>query len=59
MADSKDARECRNCEHLVFSDCYGECLYSYITGPVTPWDTCEHFERRRPYNKHFDLHTEH
>ena len=36
---------CKNCKHLMFSDCYGECRKAY-KGIVNPDDTCEHFERR-------------
>lgn len=36
---------CKNCKHLMFSDCYGECGKAY-KGIVNPDDTCEHFERR-------------
>lgn len=36
---------CKNCKHLMFSDCYGECSKAY-KGIVNPKDSCEHFERR-------------
>ncbi len=55
---SENDKVCKNCEHLMFSDCYGECIRGYL-GIVQPWDSCEHFERRHPYNKHRDIHTEH
>lgn len=38
---------CKNCKHLVFSDCYGECGAGYKDGIVRPYDSCEHFEPRR------------
>lgn len=60
MQDKTDVNAyCWNCEYLMFSDCYGECVKCHLPGVVQPWDSCEHFERRRPENKHSDLHTEH
>lgn len=38
---------CKNCKHLMFSDCYGECSMGYIDGIVKPYDSCKHFEKRR------------
>lgn len=38
---------CKNCKHLSFSDCYGECSKGYKEGVVHPYDSCEHFEKRR------------
>ena len=37
---------CKNCKHLQFSDCYGECSKGYISGIVHPYDSCKHFEKR-------------
>lgn len=37
---------CKDCEHLMFSDCYGECSKAY-KGIVHPDDTCEHGVRRK------------
>jgi hypothetical protein len=36
---------CADCNHLVFSDCYGECGAGH-RGIVRPDDTCPHGERR-------------
>jgi DNA-directed RNA polymerase subunit RPC12/RpoP len=36
---------CKDCEHLIFSDCYGECAKGY-KGIVQPNDTCEHARRK-------------
>lgn len=33
---------CVNCEHLMFSDCYGECGIGK-KGIVMPNDTCDSF----------------
>ena len=38
---------CKGCEHLMFSDCYGECAKGY-KGIVQPNDTCEHARRKPP-----------
>lgn len=38
---------CKDCENLMFSDCYGECAKAY-KGIVRPDDTCEHGVRRTP-----------
>ena len=32
---------CKDCQYLMFSDCYGECGKGY-KGIVNPNDTCEH-----------------
>lgn len=34
---------CKDCKHLVFSDCYGECSAGH-KGVVQPWDYCKHAE---------------
>lgn len=36
---------CKNCKHLTFSDCYGECGLG-VRGIVRPFDSCKCFERR-------------
>ena len=38
---------CKDCEHLMFSDCYGECANGH-KGIVNPNDTCEHAKRKPP-----------
>ena len=38
---------CKECEHLMFSDCYGECSKGY-KGIVKPYDTCGHGVRKKP-----------
>ena len=40
---------CKDCEHLMFSDCYGECSTGY-RGIVSPTDTCEHGIKRETNN---------
>ncbi len=36
---------CKDCKHLMFSDCYGECKRGYM-GIVKPYDFCSCGERR-------------
>lgn len=36
---------CKDCQHLMFSDCYGECTKCHL-GIVRPDDSCEFGERR-------------
>ena len=36
---------CKDCEHLMFSDCYGECSKAH-KGIVNPDDTCDYGIRR-------------
>ena len=36
---------CKDCKHLMFSDCYGECKRGYM-GIVKPLDFCSYGERR-------------
>ena len=36
---------CKDCKHLMFSDCYGECSRGYM-GIVSPDDYCSYGERR-------------
>lgn len=37
--------KCKDCEYLMFSDCYGECSKAY-KGIVSPNDSCEYGKRR-------------
>ena len=32
--------ECRQCQYLMFSDCYGECSKGNISGAVKPHFSC-------------------
>ena len=32
--------ECRQCQYLMFSDCYGECSKGNISGVVQPHFSC-------------------
>ena len=36
---------CKECKHLMFSDCYGECGKGHM-GIVRPYDFCSYGERR-------------
>ena len=36
---------CKECKHLMFSDCYGECGQGHM-GIVSPDDFCSHGERK-------------
>lgn len=36
---------CKDCQHIMFSDCYGECTKCHL-GIVRPDDSCEFGERR-------------
>ena len=36
---------CKDCKHLMFSDCYGECGKGHM-GIVSPDDFCSYGERR-------------
>lgn len=36
---------CKDCKHLTFSDCYGECGVSRM-GIVNPYDFCSYGERK-------------
>lgn len=44
-ADLVEVVRCKDCKHLMFSDCYGECSKAYL-GIVSPWDFCSHGERK-------------
>lgn len=45
-ADVVEVVRCKDCKHLMFSDCYGECSRAYL-GIVSPNDYCSHGERRK------------
>lgn len=38
--DFNNKIECRQCRHLMFSDCYGECSKGNISGAVQPHFSC-------------------
>lgn len=42
---AKFAMWVKDCQHLMFSDCYGECTKCHL-GIVRPDDSCEFGERR-------------
>jgi hypothetical protein len=44
-ADVAEVVRCKDCKHLMFSDCYGECSKAYL-GIVAPWDFCSYGERK-------------
>ncbi len=45
-ADSKEeVVHCKDCKHLMFSDCYGECSQAHM-GIVDPNDYCSRGERK-------------
>lgn len=41
----KEVVRCKDCRHLMFSDCYGECSKGYM-GIVSPNDFCSKGERK-------------
>ena len=41
---------CKECKHLMFSDCYGECGAARM-GIVSPDDFCSYGERRTDANE--------
>lgn len=43
--DAVPVVRCKDCEHLEFSDFYGECGKG-ILGIVQPWDYCSRGERK-------------
>ena len=45
IADPGNDVECWECQHLMFSDCYGECSKGY-KGIVNPHDSCGKGEKR-------------
>ena len=44
-ADVVKVVRCKECEYLMFSDCYGECSKCYM-GIVSPNDYCSRGKRR-------------
>ena len=44
-ADVVEVVHCKNCKHLMFSDCCGECEKGYM-GIVSPDDYCSRGERK-------------
>lgn len=44
-ADVAPVVHCKDCKHLMFSDCYGECGKGHM-GIVSPDDFCSYGERR-------------
>ena len=45
IVDAVPAVRCKDCKHLMFSDCYGECRIGHM-GIVQPDDFCSRGERR-------------
>lgn len=43
--EPKEIVYCKDCEHLAFSNCYGECEKGYL-GIVRPHDFCSQGKRR-------------
>lgn len=43
--DAVEVVRCKDCKHLMFSDCYGECGQGYM-GIVKPYDFCSYGERK-------------
>ena len=43
--DAVPVVRCRECKHLMFSDCYGECGKGHM-GIVSPDDFCSYGERK-------------
>lgn len=39
---------CKDCKHVMFSDCYGECGAARM-GIVSPYDFCSYGERRADF----------
>lgn len=44
-ADVVEVVRCRNCKHLMFSDCYGECAAGHY-GIVQPDHFCSYGKRK-------------
>lgn len=42
--DAVPVVRCKDCKHLMFSDCYGECGQGHM-GIVKPWDFCSYGKR--------------
>ena len=47
--DVVEVVRCRDCRHITFSDCYGECGKGYL-GIVQPNDFCSRGERKEGYS---------
>lgn len=47
QSSNKSQVTCKNCIHLTFSDCYGECGAGY-RGIVQPDDSCEYGKPKQP-----------
>lgn len=43
--DAVEVVRCKDCKHLMFSDCYGECRAARM-GIVKPDDFCSYGERK-------------
>ena len=43
--DAVEVVRCRDCKHLMFSDCYGECGKGHMS-IVSPDDFCSYGERK-------------
>lgn len=43
--DFVEVVRCKDCKHLMFSDCYAECSKAYL-GIVSPNDYCSNGERK-------------
>lgn len=41
---------CKDCKHITFSDCYGECGAARM-GIVSPYDFCSYGERKNNGNE--------
>ena len=47
VTKSPNSIRCADCQHLMFSDCYGECDRGYISGILSPDDYCSRAVRRK------------
>ena len=45
VCDTQEVVRCKDCKHLMFSDCYGECSQTH-KGIVQPDDFCGYGKRR-------------
>lgn len=45
MFGNPEEVKCKDCKHLMYSDCYGECSQGY-KGIVQPDDSCKYGERK-------------
>ena len=48
-ADVVEIVRCKDCKHLMFSDCYGECKRNHL-GIVRPDDFCSRVKRKEVKN---------